>query len=229
MTYPRLVLTTWLLALLLTLLLAYDLAHAGEVSLEVGGGVTHFTCTICNSGDGTWVQTGLPHSMTMNSLAWKTGLAYRVTEQISLHTAYVNLGTAKIRQDYTVSDAQYDPHTHSCLAPCTNLNQFNTHDLMEGVELAVSYHWRYWLIQPYAKVGAAGLYHRLTAQNRGTTTTMHGWVPSTVLGGGADYGWFFLDASYYRGLGGVTDWSAGLPISKEQIVTILGIHIPLGG
>ena len=212
--------------------LAYDMAHAGQFYLDAGIGATHFTCTIC-SDDGTWVQTGLPNSMTMNSLSWKLGLGYRVNERWSVGLSYLNMGTAKIRQDYTVSDQQYNPKQHTCLAPCTNVGPFHTHDLMEGVELTASYHWRQWPIQPYLKVGAAGLYHRLTVQYNGMTfygqdgKPFNGWIYSSVIGGGLEYGWLYVDATYYRGLGGATDWSAGLPISKEQVVGFVGIRIPL--
>ena len=230
MTYPRLVLTTWLLALLLALLLAYDLAHAEGWYLDVGAGVTKFSCTICSS-DGTWIQTGLPHDMTMTSFAYRAGAGYR-WQAWSVQASYVNLGVAKIRQHYTVVDEQYNPKAHSCLAPCTNLGPFHTHDLMEGAELTASYTWRHWPIQPYVKLGAAGLYHRLTAQwtdasGMSQAGTMHGWVPSAVLGGGLEYGWLYAEGSYYRGIGGSVDWSAGLPISKEQVVGFAGIRIPL--
>ena len=149
-----------------------------------------------------------------------------------MQASYVNLGVAKIRQHYTVDDSQYDPKNHHCISPCTNAGVFHTHDLMEGLELTASYTWRHWPIQPYIKLGAAGLYHRLTAQygfpSTSTVLTMHGWVPSSVLGAGVEYGWLYAEANYYRGIGGSVDWSAGLPISKEQVVGFAGIRIPIG-
>lgn len=228
MTYTQALATSWLLALALSIFACQ--AWAGTLYLDGGIGMTHFACTIC-SDDGTWVQTGLPHSMTMNSLAYRTGLDYRFdNRRWGIEAHYLNMGVSKIRQDYTVSDAQYDPKHHQCLAPCNNLGTFHTHDLMEGIELSFSHHWQFKMIEPFLRLGAAGMYHRLTAQQTpGITTTMHGWVPMTLIGAGlcTDTGLLCLETTYYRGVGGSTDWSAGLPLSKEALVSLASVKIAL--
>jgi hypothetical protein len=138
---------------------------------------------------------------------------------------YLDLGTAKIRQFYTVDDIQYDPHAHHCLAPCTNAGFFNTNDSVRGVDLSVTRQFRWGEVEPSVRVGGAVFHHTLEARSAGTQLNMRGAIPTSLLGGGVSYRWIFVDATYYRGFGGGTEWSAGLPISKEFLVFLGGVRM----
>lgn len=128
---------------------------------------------------------------------------------------------------------RYDPKAHRCLSNCDSAAPFHTHDLMEGAELSISRHFQVGPIEPFVRVGGAAVYHRLTAQFGGITLlgqdgkAFNGWIPTILAGGGICYSWVCGETTYYYGLGGPTDWSAGLPISKQSVQTLLTVNVPI--
>jgi hypothetical protein len=216
----------WLLLVAIggiSVLLAHT-SQAGEFYLDAGGGLTQFRRTI---EDGTWIQDGLPHNTQTRTFGWRTGAGYRISPEWSVQAHYINLGTVAIDAQTTASEADYDRVAHRCTQNCSPTFGFHTHDLMEGGELSVSRHFSIGPVAPFVRVGGAALYHRLTASFGGTTLTMHGWIPTALVGGGLCYGWVCADTTYYRGMGGPTDWSQGLPIAKQAFVSLINLTVPL--
>src|SRR3990167_10003695 len=93
MTYPRAVLLSWLLALLLALGLAYDMAHAGQLSLDLKGGLV---LPIRTTPDGTYWQDVNPHNTRLLTGAWAVGLNYQHTPALSFQTHWLDLGSRRI-------------------------------------------------------------------------------------------------------------------------------------
>lgn len=203
--------------------------HAGEFYLSGSGGVTSFIRTV---EDGTWVQEGLPHHFHSQNLGWRTGAGYRINPAWSVQAHYVNLGTVRL-ETLAVDDRHYDAKAHRCLSHCDHAIPFHTHDLMEGVELSLSRHWQIGAVEPFLRAGGAAMYHRLTAQFAGVTLygqdgkAFKGWIPTVLVGGGLCHRWVCGETTYYYGFGGGTDWSAGLPISKQAVQTLLTVNVPL--
>jgi len=224
---------TWMIVLDLCLLLGgigatVVVAHAGAFYVTGSLGAAHFLRTI---PDGTWIQEGLPHTTDLTSLAWRTGAGYRLNESWSVQAHYLNFGTAAINT-LAVRDEQYNPHAHRCHTACDEARPFHSHDLMEGVEVSISRHWALGPVNPFLRAGGALLYHRLTVQwsdinHPSAQQTMHGWIPTALVGGGVCAGWLCAETTYYRGFGGGEDWSAGLPIAKQSVMTLLSVNVPL--
>lgn len=218
----------WIVGLALGLIVC-GTGHAGEVYLSGSMGVTSFIRTI---DDGTWIQQGLEHNFHSQNFGWRSGVGYRIDPAWSVQAHYVNLGTVRL-ETLAVSDDRYDPGTHRCLSHCDKAIPFHTHDLMEGVELSVSRHWQIGPVEPFVRAGGAAMYHRLTAQFGGVTLlgqdgkAFNGWIPTALIGGGLCYRWLCGETTYYYGFGGGTDWSAGLPISKQSVQTLLTLNVPL--
>ena len=235
MTYPHAVLTAWLCALLLACALAYDMAHAGELYLDAGIGASLFVPTI---GDGTWYQQGLPHDWKRDSLAYKVGLGYRFNERWSVSAAYLNLGQSGVDARTTLDDSYYDPINHKCLQKCDALGSFKVRDRMQGGELTISRAFPVGNWSPYVKVGGAVMIHNLQAvivdSANMSVLNFHGNIPMIVLGGGVEYKpWhLYAETSFYHGLGGddsgCLGGPCGWPISKQVLVTVFGVRIPLG-
>ena len=200
-------------------------AHAGQWYATGSLGATQFTRTV---HDGTHIQEGLPFSQTMTGLAYGAGLQYRLSDRWAFDVAYRNFGVAKIRAR-VVGDEAYWPAVKACISNCTATVQYNTTDLYEGIELTASHYWQLsdsWEL--FAKLGGAGVYHRLVTQWQGNTWKQEGWIPMSVMGAGVCFdSWLCAESSYYRGFGGGLDWSAGLPISKEFVQGLFTIRIPL--
>ena len=234
MTYPRAVLTAWLLAALLTCALAYDMAHAGELSLEGGLGLSYFTPTIM---DGTWANWGLDHTWKRDSLAYKVGLSYAFSPKWAVSVAYLNMGQTGVDARTTLDDNDYDPMNHVCLKRCHSLGAFKVRDRMQGGELTVTRSFPHGNWIPFVKVGAAVMVHNVQVVMIDNANIVpqqfHGNIPMTVLGGGIEYKpWHVaLDTSWYHGLGGddsgCIGGPCGWPISKQVLVTTFGFRFPL--
>lgn len=203
--------------------------HAGEFYLSGSMGVTSFIRTV---DDGTWIQRGLTHNFHSQNVGWRTGAGYRINPAWSVQAHYINLGTVRI-ETMAVGDESYDPKANRCLSHCDKAIPFHTHDLMEGAEISVSRHWQVGPIDPFLRAGGAAIYHRLTAQYGNVSMVgydgkaFNGWIPTALVGGGLCYRWVCGETTYYYGFGGGTDWSAGLPISKQSVQTLLTVNIPL--
>lgn len=203
--------------------------YAGEFYVSGSGGVTSFIRTI---DDGTWIQEDMRHNFHSQNVGWRTGAGYRINPEWSVQAYYTNLGTVRL-ETMSVDDSRYDPKAHKCLSRCNKGEQFNTHDLMEGTELSISRHWQVGPVEPFVRVGGAAMYHRLTAQFNGVTLlgqdgkAFNGWIPMALVGGGVCYRWICGETTYYHGFGSGTDWSAGLPISKQAVQTLLTVNVPL--
>ena len=225
MTYPHALTLTWLLAVLLACLLAYDMVHAGSVSVELGAGAA-----VCNRTipDGTWVQTGLHHDVDCQNFTWKAGLDYRVSDRWAFQAYYANFGTFKIRQYNTVADEAYNPKEHKCtIADCSG-HPFNTDDRMHAIAVSAKHTWsEIGPIQPFIGLGGGVLMHHLTAAFGDSRLRYHGNVPMLLMTGGLCYKLACMDTTYYHGLGGGDDWSAGLPISKEVVTASFTVKVPL--
>ena len=205
-------------------------AHAGAY-LDVAGGMTQFLIT---APDGDYLQRGLPRTLDTLSLAtYKVGLGYRFNPRWSVSIARVSFGTLNQTAKF-VSDADYDPKAHRCLANCAGAPTYRITDAYHGGELTVTrtFHldesWAWHL-----KAGGAYLMHRFTINREdgtGQSNQHYGQFLSTVAGAGASYKWAYLEADYYHGLGGSNGFMGhdqGWPLSKEQVVAWAGIKIPL--
>lgn len=231
MTYPRAVLTTWLLALLLALLLAYEVAHAGELYLDAAGGFTRFILT---ATDGDYIQRGLPSKLDLNSMAYKVGLGYRFNERWSVQGGYINLGTINQTAKF-VSDEDYAAKQSLCVKNCATAPTYRITDAYHGGELTLtrtfkldeSWSW-------HLKAGGAYLMHRFTINKEdgsGQSNQHYGQFPATVVGAGIGYKWFRTELTWYHGIGGANgpNNSSGWPLSTQLAVAWMGFNIPLWG
>lgn len=210
-------------------------AHAGQFSLEGGVGLSFFIPTI---DDGTWYQQGLEHYWKRDSLAYKVGLSYAFNDHWSVSAAYLNMGQTGVDARTTLDDSYYDPIHHVCTANCTALGSFKVRDKMQGGEITVTRSFPMGDWSPFLKAGAAVMVHKLTSVNVDNANILtqhwHGNIPMTVLGGGVEYKpWHIaLDTSWYYGLGGddsgCIGGACGWPISKQVLVTLFTVKIPLG-
>src|SRR3990167_427340 len=103
MNYPHAVLTTWLVALLLALGLAYDMAHAG-VFIEAQAGASYMPFT---AQDGLWRQDAFGTSYQGVKLAYGGRLGYRFKAPYSVQVGMIRFGTSRIETD-AVADQCYN-------------------------------------------------------------------------------------------------------------------------
>lgn len=88
-------------------------------------------------------------------------------------------------------------------------------------------------LQPSVRLGAALMFHHLQAISPQVSMLnpvidLHGRIPMTLLGAGLCYKQVCADTTYYHGLGGPNCLTpCGLPISKEMLVTLFTVKIPL--
>ena len=214
--------------ILLTCLLASSYAQAEGLYLDLASGFTQFTCTICQGdNDGTWRQAGLPNGIRYTSPAFRAGLGY-AWDKWRVQASYLNAGQVKIHLYYTTGDDTYDKAAHRCLANCSTPNtRFETSDSYQGGELSLARDFTIGPVKPFVRVGGAVLFHIIDVNFQTTHLKMHGTVPMGLIGGGLCYQWVCAETTYYKGFGGGTEWSAGLPVSKEMFVSLVSIRIPI--
>ena len=227
--YGWILATCVLLGLLLTSECVPQPAHAGQWSLDLGAGASFLNRTI---EDGTWIQKGLPHSTDLKDFAYRAGVSYAFNDKYSIQLNYVNMGTARLSNSYVVEDHEYDTKSSTCLVggKCLERGPFHTTDTMQGGEVSVTRTWDPGAFKPFARIGAALMIHHIgvSAGTEGYSLDMHGRVPLLLLGGGVQYKWLYWDATYYHGPGGMNCLTpCGLPISKEMLLSIVGVRIPL--
>lgn len=225
MTYLRLLLTTWTLAILLACLLAYDMAHAGSLSLDIKGGVAW---PIRTTPDGTYWQQAYPHNTKPLTGAYGVGLNYQHTPTLSFQAHYLDLGTSRIK-GHAITDDHYDYKAHRCKygpAECTATYGYRATDSLRGGDLTATYTWERDGVRPFVKGGVALLYHRATFRNEWSgEDRFNGWIPELELGAGLSYEWAYLELDYFQGLnfGG-----QNMPISTQQVVMFAGVKLPVG-
>ena len=230
MSYSRSVALTWALALLLALLLAYDLAHAGELFLDMAAGASRFLVT---TPDGDYQQKDLPHSFDLKSAAYRIGLGWRFNDRWSIQGGYINLGTVN-QSAVFVPDEFFDPKAGKCINGCQRKANYRITDAYHGGELTVARTWHptedYSL---FLKAGWAYLMHRFTINKEdgsGQANQHYGQFPATVAGIGACYKWACAETTYYHGLGGSNGFMGqdqGWPLSKEIVLFTAGLQIPI--
>ena len=224
MTYPRTVIASWLLAILLACMLAYDLAHAGQLSLDLKGGVA---VPMRTTPDGTYWQEALPHNTKLATPAYAIGLSYQATPTLSFQAHYLNLGSSRIN-GRAVSDENYDHKAHKCRVDCSSVYQYNFQatDSLKGGDLTATYTWQGEGVRPFVKGGLALLYHQARFRNTdtGDIDRFNGWIPALELGAGLAYQWAYVELDYFRGMnfGG-----QNLPISTQQFALFAGVKIGL--
>lgn len=220
MTYPRALAITWGLALLLALLLAYDVAHAGEVYLDIKGGLN---APIRTTPDGTFWQEAFEHKTRAVTPAYAVGLGYQYTPTVSFQAHWLDLGESQIK-GLAVGDVDYDHKHHRCLSKCDQAKHFRSTDTLRGVDFTVSYTWVRDGLRPFIKGGVAVLEHRSQYQNHvGGVDNFRGIAPELEFGGGIRYEWAYLEVDYFQG---VNFGGQNLPISTQQVVMWAGVHIP---
>ena len=230
MTYPRALVITWSLALLLACALAYDMAHA-EPYITVGGGFTAFTPT---TADGDFVQHGLPHSYKWAAPAFKVGIGYNFTDRWAVEARYVNLGSNGYSTNF-VADNAYNPKTHQCLATCNQLGYLRARDYVQGFDLTVLRTFTDYEYRPFIRLGAALMLHRLdvniqnhpalTAPDTQSFIRMDGRIPMLVGGVGVKHGHLSLETTLYYGFGGTNCLSpCGFPQSTQFMTTMVGFN-----
>ena len=239
--FPLQIYWTWIVAALIAggLVLATQCspreAHASQWSLDLGAGASFFTRTI---EDSTWIQKGLPHSTDLKDFAYRAGVSYAFNDKYSIQMNYVNMGAARMSNTYVVEDHEYDAKSSTCLvgAKCLERGPFQTKDTMQGGEVSVTRTWDTGTFKPFARMGAALMMHHVhvvAGQTREFVLDMHGRVPMLLLGGGVQYqlhpkAALYWDATYYHGPGGMNCLTpCGLPVSKEMLLSIVGVRIPL--
>lgn len=228
MSYPRAALTTWLLAFTLAVGSCQVVKAEAGVYLDVAGGLTNFIVT---ANDGDYLQKGLPHQFDLRSAAYKVELGYRFNDRWSVQGGYVNLGTLNQTAQF-VSDEDYRSKANWCIRNCPTAPTHKITDAYHGGELTMT---RSWMNQDYGfflKGGGALLLHRMTITriNDGGFIEHYGRFPAVVAGAGVSYKWAYVEMDYYHGLGGSNCYNGcGWPLSKETIVTWVGVKVPIGG
>ena len=219
MTYPRAVIASWTLALLLACALAYDMAHAGSLSLDVKGGIAF---PIRTTPDGTYWQQALPHDTKLLTGAYGVGLSYQVNPSWSIQAHYLDLGKSKIKGRAN-SDENYDFRHHRCTQNCSWSYGFKATDALQGGDLTATYTWPGEGMRPFVKGGFALLYHRAIFRNEwGDEDRLNGWLPELELGAGLAYKWAYIELDYFQGMnfGG-----QNLPISTQQVAVFAGVRL----
>ena len=230
MTYPRALVITWSLALLLACALAYDMAHA-EHYITVGGGFTAFTPT---TADGDFVQHGLPNNYKWAAPAFKVGAGYAFDEWYAIELRYVNAGSNGYDSNF-VSDLSYNPKTHTCTASCNTPGFLRARDYVQGVDLTVVRTFTHHEYRPFVRLGAALMLHRLDVQiwnhpiNAAPDSQQFiradGRMPMLVAGVGVKRGHFTLESTLYYGLGGPNCLTyCGFPQSTQFVTTMVGFN-----
>ena len=118
-------------------------AHAESFfQAEVGLGIAQGL----DSGDGQWVQYGVPHSEHLTTPIYTVGFTGALWDHGNwsshYHLDYVYMGEQSAQCD-CVADAQYNPQTHTA-APGAQQTAFSGHGHTQGVLLAADfgYTWR---------------------------------------------------------------------------------------
>lgn len=228
MSYTVQTTLTWISAFALALLLyAVDScmtkpAHAGQLSLDVKGGVAF---PIRTSPDGTYYQEAYPTNTRLITGSYGIGLNYQHTPTVSIQAHYLDLGSSRINGQ-AISDENYDHINHRCKSgTCIPHYSFQATDKLRGGDLTVTYTWQWDGLQPFVKGGVAVLAHKAVFRNvDGSADTFDGILPELELGAGLAYQWAYVELDYFQGMnfGG-----QNLPISTQQIVAFAGVKIPL--
>lgn len=222
MTYPRAVLTAWLLAVLLACALAYDMAHAGQWAIDMKGGLA---VPFRTTPDGTYYQEAFHHSTRTFTPAYAVGIAYQATPAWSVSAHWLDLGSSMLR-GVAVADSNYDYKASKCIKDCNLAYAYQATDSLKGVDLIATYTWTGASIQPYVQGGVAILRHSATFQNvqNMAIDRFTGIVPELELGAGLRYEWAYVELDWFQGLnfGG-----QNLPISTQQVAAFAGVQIPI--
>lgn len=146
------------------LLMGLSAAHASDLTLEAGAGLTHYT----TYGDGIWYQLGEPHKVDTHGNLYLLGITQDVNERWTWHLDYVNFGKAFASCSCT-ADENYDYRNHQVIDPLYPVKntQFNGSGNVQGIQFKNTV----WLTQGKTMVGAdLGL---MAYRNRWTETVYH--------------------------------------------------------
>lgn len=222
----------YLITLLLTFVLAYDMAHA-ELGpyLTVGGG---FTAFIPTTADGDFVQRGFPNDYKALAPAFKVGIGYEFNDRWATELRYVNLGSNGYDSPF-VSDLSYNAKTHHCFASCDTPGHLVARDYLQGIDLTVLRSFPGYAYVPFIRLGAAYMLHRLdvniynnpinVAPDSQRFIRVDGRMPMLVTGVGVKRGRFSVETTFYYGLGGPNCLSpCGFPQSTRFVSTMIGFN-----
>lgn len=204
-------------------------AHAGSFYLDFAGGLSIGTpCTTLPDGD--WYQKGLPYQCDTTSIAWRAGLGYRFNERWSIQASYLKPGDDHLKAKY-VSDADYDPISHTCLTNCGNALTLVAKDKKQIVELSVARTWAYRDVQPFLRIGGGAMLHEFSiyGTQSGFYQEHSGTVPLGLIGAGLCYGIVCAEATYYQQIGPPLIVEYGYPMATNAVVSTMGVKIPIGG
>jgi len=203
-------------------------AHASvkDVYVDVAGGATHFLIT---APDGDYLQKDLPHSLDLNSAAYRVLLGYHFNDRWSVQGGYLNLGTVNQTAKF-VADEDYWAKASKCINNCGSAPDYRMTDQYFGGELTATrtFPFNNWSL--FAKAGGAALKHKFSI-NRHDSNTFHanaGWFPATVAGVGACFKMFCAETVYYHGVGGYCAKECQWAMSQEMLVSLVSVKIPLG-
>ena len=217
----------WLIAAVMALLIlasecSRQPAHAGELSLDLKGGIAW---PIRTTPDGTYWQQAYPHNTKPLTGAYGVGLSYQYTPTLSFQAHYLDLGTSRIKGRAN-SDENYDHKNGRCHTNCTQTYAYRATDTLQGGDLTATYTWERDGVRPFIKGGVALLYHRAKFRNTdtGDEDRFNGWIPELELGAGLAYEWAYLELDYFQGMnfGG-----QNLPISTQQVALFAGVKVGL--
>lgn len=229
--------TQWLMQVLTVMVMLMQTCTSTPVMagmyIDIAGGFTQFIPTW---QDGDFHQDGLPHQYDSQAAAWRAGLGYRFNERWSVQAHYLNFGTTRVFAEF-VNDRDYDPKAHQCLRKCNETGQLTASDAVQGFDVSASHHWQVGEMSPFLRVGGALLFHRFSIENyNGTFAQKHyGRIPATLIGGGVCYKVLCAETTFYAGIGGPNSGcvapsdqsSCGYPISKQLIMSLISLKIPL--
>ena len=216
-------------ALILGALGVLAIRTASAAQIEVGAGIAHAS----TNGNGTWWQSGFPHTLQLTQPAIELGVTGRFTPYMAWHVDAVSLGRYASNSEDVLPDANYSPTspTH-CNGPCNPLANFIGSGYVSGVQALVALHtagsWRFGIeAGPF-------LYHetwRLDVPNwyepNGThydiRTDGSQWAVGTVIGATLAHGQWQIALRRYcdsKGFPGhVGNWP---PLWSGQTVLMVG-------
>ena len=202
-------------------------AHA-ELYLDLAGGATQFQIT---AADGDYIQRGLPHTIDQTSFAYRVGVGYRFNERWSVQGGYLNLGTINQTAQF-VADADYNAKINQCVSNCVTAAPYRMTDKYHGGELTLTRTFTFDDYSLFLKGGGALLFHqfRIARYDGSQAHENDGKFPALVLGTGACYQWACAEVNYYHGMGGSNGFMGqdqGWPLSKEMLVSLLSVKIPI--
>jgi hypothetical protein len=132
----------WIIRIVLSIAFAALAGLSSAANVEVGAGLSHTTLVM----DGFWYQQALPHTIELDSFAWRVAVSQPISSVWSASLSYANNGVQHSNAIAT-TDLNYDNKNHVCLdKPCSPTARFVGIWSANGIAASVDWHWHEWSV-----------------------------------------------------------------------------------